>query len=319
MKAIRVHQFGEPGVLRLEEIPTPQPGAGQVLVRVHAIGVNPVETYLRSGSNPNLPLPYTPGTDIAGVVESSGANAGPWKRGDRVYNFGTLTGAYAEFALCDAAQVHALPTKLSFQEGAAIGVPYGTAWRAIHHRAQARAGETILIHGASGGVGIAAVQIARAAGLKVIGTAGTDAGRDLVAAQGAHHVLDHRQPGYLEQALTLTEGRGFNIILEMLANVNLGQDLPLLARYGRVIVIGSRGRVEINPRDLMTRDADVRAMMLFNITDAERAEIYGALGKGFEDGTLRPIIGRELPLAEAEQAHVAVMEPGAYGKIVLIP
>ena len=319
MKAIRVHQFGEPDVLRFEEVPTPEPGVGQVLVRVHAIGVNPVETYLRSGSNPNLSRPYTPGTDIAGVIESAGANTGPWKRGDRIYNFGTLTGAYAEYALCDTAQIHPLPAKLSFQEGAAIGVPYGTAWRAIHHRAQARYGESILIHGASGGVGVAAVQIARAAGLMVIGTAGTDAGLNLVAAQGVHHVLDHRKTGYLEEALALTEGRGFNIILEMLANVNLGQDLPLLARYGRVIVIGSRGRVEINPRDLMTRDADVRAMMLFNITDTERAEIYGALGKGFEDGTLRPIIGRELPLAEAEQAHVAVMEPGAYGKIVLIP
>ena len=319
MKAIRVHQFGEPDVLRLEEIPTPQPGAGQVLVRVHAIGVNPVETYLRSGSNPNLALPYTPGTDAAGVIESVGAGVSQWKPGERVYTSGTLSGAYAGFALCEANRVHRLPEIFSFQQGAAIGVPYGTAWRAIHHRAQARSGETVLIHGASGGVGIAATQIARAAGLKIIGTAGTDAGHDLVAAQGAHHVLDHRKPGYLEQALALTEGRGFNIILEMLANVNLGQDLPLLARYGRVIVIGSRGRVEINPRDLMTRDADVRAMMLFNITDAERAEIYGGLGKGFEDGTLRPIIGRELPLAEAEKAHVAVMEPGAFGKIVLIP
>ena len=319
MKAIRVHQFGEPGVLHLEEVPTPQPGGGQVLVRVHASGVNPVETYLRSGSNPHLTLPYTPGTDAAGVIESVGAGVSHWKPGERVYTSGTLSGAYGAFTLCEVTRVHRLAESFSFQQGAAIGVPYGTAWRAIHQRAQARSGETILIHGASGGVGIAATQLARAAGLKVIGTAGTDAGRDLVTAQGAHHVLDHRQPGYLEQALAFTEGRGIDLILEMLANVNLGQDLSLLARYGRVIVIGSRGRVEINPRDLMTREADVRAMMLFNITDAERAEIYGALGKGFEDGTLRPIIGRELPLAEAEKAHVAVMEPGACGKIVLIP
>ena len=319
MKAIRVHQFGEPDVLRLEEIPTPQPGAGQVLVRVHAVGINPVETYLRAGSNPQLALPYTPGTDAAGVIESVGEAVSQWKPGQRVYTSGTLSGAYGTHTVCDATRIHPLAESLSFQQGAAIGVPYGTAWRAIHQRAQAKSGEAILIHGASGGVGIAATQLARAVGLKVIGTAGTDAGRDLVAAQGAHHVLDHRKPGYLEQALALTEGRGFNIILEMLANVNLGQDLPLLARHGRVIVIGSRGRVEINPRDLMMRDADVRAMMLFNITDAERAEIYGGLGKGFDDGMLRPIIGRELPLAEAHQAHVAVMESGAYGKIVLIP
>ena len=319
MKSIRVHQFGEPDVLRLEEIPTPQPGSGEVLVRVHAIGVNPVDTYLRSGSNPNLALPYTPGMDAAGVVESVGPEVAALKPGDRVYTSGTLTGAYAEFTLCVVARVHHLPANLTFPQGAAINIPYATAHRAIHHRARAQAGETLLIHGASGGVGIAATQIARAVGLTVIGTAGTDSGRQLVADHGAHHVLDHHKPGYLAEALALTGGRGFDIILEMLANVNLGQDLPLLAKYGRVIVIGSRGKVEITPRDLMSRDADIRAMTLFNATDAELADIHAALGVGFANGTLRPVVGREIPLADAAKAHLAVMESGAYGKIVLMP
>ena len=319
MKAIRVHQFGDPDVLKLEEVPTPVVGPEQVLVKVHAIGVNPVETYQRSGSNPAIKLPWTPGMDATGVVEAVGSSVARVNVGDRVYTSDTLTGSYAEFALCERASVHRLPANLTFQQGAAINIPYATAYRALHHRARAQAGEVVLIHGASGGVGVAATQIARAAGLTVIGTGGTEAGRQLVANQGAHHVVDHRDSGYLEQILQITGGRGVDIILEMLANVNLGKDLTVLAKFGRVIVIGSRGNVEITPRELMKRDADIRAMTLFNASAGELASIHAALGAGFENGTLRPVVGREMRLADAAKAHIAVLEPGAYGKIVLLP
>ena len=318
MKAIRVHQFGGPDVMRLEEIPAPQCGPGLVLVRARAIGVNPVDTYQRSGANPAIKLPWTPGLDAAGVVESVGDGVRDVRAGDRVYTGGSLTGAYAELILCNPAQVHPLPAHLNFEQGAGIAIPYATAWRALFDRGCARPGEVVFIHGASGGVGTAAVQIARAAGLTIIGTGGTPEGRKLVAEQGAHHVLDHHDPNYLYQALAITGGRGADIILEMLANVNLGKDLPLLARNGRVIVIGSRGKVEITPRDLMSRDADVRAMTLFNATEPELACIHAALGAGFENHSLRPIVGRAMPLADAAKAHEAVLAPGAYGKIVLI-
>jgi NADPH2:quinone reductase len=319
MKAIRVHQFGGPEVLRLEEVPVPKPAAGQLLVKLHAVGVNPVETYFRSGSNPNLNLPWTPGMDGAGIIETIGEGVVGAKPGDRVYISETLTGSYAQFTLCEARGVHPLPEKVSFAQGAALGIPYATAHRALFHRARALAGEVVFIHGASGGVGLAATQIARAAGLSVIGSAGTDAGRKLAVDNGAHHVVDHRAPSYLDIVMGLTGGRGVDVILEMLANVNLGKDLPLLAKYGRVIVIGSRGTVEITPRDLMSRDADVRAMTLFNATAAELAGIHAALAAGLENGTLRPIVGREMALADATKAHIAVLEPGATGKIVLKP
>ena len=319
MKAIRVSQFGGPDVLRLEEVPALKAGPGQVLVKLHAIGVNPVETYQRSGSNPAIQLPWTPGTDAAGVIEAAGENVTGFKPGDRVYTSGAVTGTYAEQALCEPALVHPLPSKISFEQGAALGIPYATAHRALFHRARAQPGETVFIHGASGGVGLAATQIARAAGLTVIGSGGTDAGRKLAAENGAHHALDHRAPDYLEKLMALTGGRGVDVLLEMLANVNLGKDLPLLAKHGRVIVIGSRGRVEITPRDLMSRDADVRAMTLFNATPAELAVIHDALGNGLEEGTLRPVVGRQMPLADAAKAHVAMLEPGAMGKILLRP
>ncbi len=318
MKAIRVHEFGGPEVLQWEDVATPAPGAGEVLVRVHAIGVNPVETYLRSGSNPSLKLPYTPGTDAVGVIEKVGANVNAHV-GERVYTANTISGAYAEFALCRESDFHPLPSKLTFVEGAAINIPYATAYRALFQRGGAQEGETVLIHGASGGVGVAATQLAREARLKIIGTAGTERGLELVREQGAHLVLDHRAPDYLQQAMAFTNNNGINLIVEMLANVNLGKDLPLLAKGGRVVVVGSRGKVEIMPRDLMGRDADVRGLMLFNASAAELKAIHTALYSGFESGALKPIIGKELSLANAAQAHKDVMSPGAYGKNVLVP
>nr|MBI3613431.1 NADPH:quinone reductase [Nitrospirota bacterium] len=318
MKAIRVHQFGEPDVMKLETVPDPTPSPGEVLVRIKAVGVNPVDTYIRAGSYGKLPMPYTPGLDAAGTVEAVGAG-GRAKVGDRVYLSGTLTGAYAEKAICKVEQVHRLPDKVTFAQGAGVNVPYATAHRSLFQKAQAKGGEVVLVHGASGGVGVAAVQIARAAGLIVIGTAGSDKGLALVKEQGAHHVLDHRKPDYLKEVIGLSDGRGVDVVLEMLANVNLGKDLTIMAPGGRVVVIGSRGSVEVSPRELMVRDVTVLGMVLFNATPPETASIHAALVAGLENGTLRPITGRELPLAEAPQAHKAVMESGAYGKIVLIP
>jgi NADPH2:quinone reductase len=321
MKTIRVSQFGDPDVLRLEEAPDPQPGPGQVVLRVHAVGVNPVDTYVRSGRYAARPsLPYTPGSDAAGVIETVGEGVEDLAPGDRVYTDHRARGAYAERMVCDAAWVHRLPEGVGFAQGAALGVPYGTAYRALFVRGAARPGETVLVHGATGGVGVAAVQLARAAGLTVIGTGGTEPGRDMVREQGAHHVLDHHEESYLEAARALTPGgRGIDLIVEMLANVNLGRDLGALAPRGRVVVVGSRGRVEIDPRDTMGRDADIRGLILGNASPEEVRSIHAALGAGLENGALRPIIAREMPLADAPRAHEAVMEPGAQGKIVLIP
>ncbi len=320
MKAIRVHEFGGPEVLRLEEVPTPQPGRGEVLVRIHATGVNPVETYIRAGTYARLPeRPYTPGNDGAGVIEQVGPDANEFKPGDRVYTAGSFSGTYAEFALCKSEQVHRLPEKVSFAQGAAMGTPYATAYRGLFQRGQAKPGETVLVHGASGGVGTAAVQLARACGLRVLGTAGSDEGDKLARKQGAHEMFDHRAPEHFEQILKATNGRGVDVIVEMLANVNLGKDLTILAKNGRVVIIGSRGSVEINPRDTMQRDADIRGMVLPNTSPAEMASIHAALVAGLENGSLRPVIGKEFPLSEAAQAHRAVMEPGAFGKIVLVP
>jgi len=261
-------------------------------------------------------LPYTPGSDGAGTVEAIGEGVEKVRRGDRVYTGRTLTGAYAEYALALEEQVHPLPANIDFKQGAGIWVPYGTAYHALHHSAKAHASETALVHGASGGVGIAALQIARAMGLKVLGTAGTPRGLELAKREGAHQVFDHRKSAYQEEILQATGNRGVDIILEMLANVNLSYDTKLLANNGRVIVIGSRGEVTINPRELMGRRASIRAFTLWGITPAEEADIHAGVLAGLENG--RPIVGKELPLSEAARAHKEILEPGSAGKIVLI-
>ncbi len=320
MKAIRIREFGPPEVMKLEEVPDPQPGPRQVAVKVCAVGVNPVETYIRSGAYSRMPsLPYTPGNDAAGVVEAVGQGVEGIGTGDRVFLTGTVTGAYAEKTLCRDHQVHPLPKGISFSQGAAVNTPYSAAYHALFHRARALPGEWVMVHGATGGVGIAAVQLAKTAGMKVIGTGGTERGRRLIAEQGAHHVLDHRAPDYLEIALNLTRGRGMDVIVEVLANVNLGKDLTVLANGGRVVVVGSRGAVEINPREVMIRDASILGMLVANASEREIQSIHFALAAGLENGTLRPVIGQELPLREAPQAHRKILEPGAFGKIVLIP
>ena len=320
MKAIRVDHVGEPEVLQLVELPEPTPRPGEVLVCLKAIGVNPVDTYIRAGTEGyTTQVPFTPGTDGAGIVEAIGDEVSGVQVGDRVYLSGSLTGTYAEMALCTQRHLHPLPSSLTFQQGAAIGIPYATAYRALFNRACARPGESVLIHGASGGVGIAAVQLARAAGLTVLATAGTDTGRLLVLDQGAHAVFDHYSEDCMAQIVSHTNGQGVDIILEMLANVNLGDDLHIMAKGGRVVVIGSRGTVVINPRLTMRRDLSILGMALPNTPEHELAQIHAALVAAMEAGTIRPVVRRDYPLSEASKAHHAILESNAEGKIVLLP
>ena len=325
MRAIVVREFGGPAVLQVETVPDPSPSPSQVLVRVRAVGVNPVDTYIRSGTYAvKPPLPYTPGNDGAGEVLAIGSEVTSVAVGDRVYIAGDnttapRTGLCAEQALCAPSQVHRLPDTASFAQGAAVGVPYATAYYALFRRAQARPAETVLVHGASGGVGIASVELARAHGMFVIGTASTERGRQVAREHGAHVVVDHSDATYLEQIMKATGGKGVDIVLEMAAHLNLDKDLGLLAKFGRVVVIGSRGRIEIDPRGTMGKEAAIVGMVLFNLSPTELATTHAALVAGLDNRTLRPVVGQEFSLADAPKAHEAVMTAGAFGKIVITP
>lgn len=320
-----VREFGAPEVMRVEDVASLTPGTDDVIVRVRAAGVNPVEAYARTGTYARKPqLPYVPGGDGAGEVEAVGSGVKGFKPGDRVYiandNVALLgAGTYAEQARCSPAMLHRLPERASFAQGAAIGVPYATAYRSLFMRAGARAGETVLVHGATGGVGIASVQLARAHGIRVIGSGGSSEGLALLRGQGVDLAVNHNEPDYLSAVMAVTEGRGVDVVLEMAAHINLDKDLGIVAKGGRIVIIGNRGRVEIDARQAMSRDAAVLGMTLFNVTPTELAAIHQALVAGLDNGTLQPIIGRELPLAEAPRAHEAVLTSRAHGKIVLVP
>ncbi|MGH1483807.1 MAG: NADPH:quinone reductase [Geminicoccales bacterium] len=324
MKAIRAHAFGGPEVLQLDDVDDPSPGADEVVIDVKAAGVNPADTYMRGGAYAIVPdLPYTPGGDAAGVISAIGDGVTKFMVGDRVFA-GVAVGfrmqdCYAEKVLRKADDVVALPDSVGFAEGAALGVPYATAHYGLFSRGGAKAGETVFIHGASGSVGTAAIQLAKRAGLTVIGSGGSARGRKLILDEGADHTVDHTAEGYIDQVKTLTGGSGPEVILEMLANVNLASDLDLVAKYGRIIIIGNRGEITINPRMTMMKELDVRGLALFNGSRGQMEEIMRDLLAGLADGSLRPVVGREMPLADAAASHEAVLEPGAFGKIVLVP
>jgi NADPH2:quinone reductase len=320
MQSIRVHQFGGPEVLVLDQVAPLKPAPDEVLIEVKAVGVNPVDAYIRYGQYAIKPhLPYTPGLDAAGIVKAVGLKITRLRPGNRVYTFGSRTGAYAQEMLCTEAQIFPLPWNLTFQQGACVGVPYATAYRAFVQKAKVRAKQTVLIHGASGGVGIAAVQLAKHLKCVVLATAGSDTGRALVLQQGASAVFDHTKSGYLDEIKAATNGRGVDVILELRADVNLGHDLTLLATGGCVVVVGSRGEVTVNPRDLMSREGMIIGMVLMNAPPEDIREIHRAVGQGLANQSLKPVIAQEFALKDAALAHEKIMKSGAAGKIVLIP
>ena len=320
MKAIVVREFGTPEVMRIEDVETPRPVGTQVLVKIAAAGVNPVDTYLRTGIHAHAPkLPYTPGKDGAGVVEAVGDDVSKWKVGDRVYTVNSSSGTYAEFALCDEIDLGRLPDIVTFKQGAGVWTPYATAYRALFQKAQAKSGETVLVHGASGGVGIAAIQWAKSAGLTVIGTASSEQGANLILKCGADMVFDHSDANHFAEVFESTEGRGVDVIIEMLANVNLERDFECLAMFGRIVIVGNRGSIEFTPRNAMGKDATVYGMSLFNSLQSDRDEIHLAMFEGLSSGDLSPVVTRSFPLSEAPASHRDVMESKGNGKIILTP
>ncbi len=318
MRAIQATAFGDASVLRQAEVPVPEPGTGEVRVRVRAAGVNPVEVYIRNGGygvkDPDLP--YIPGSDAAGTVDAIGSGVTGYAVGDRVFVAGRGQGTYAEYTVGAATDLGQLPDGLSYAQGASVGVPGLAAHRALFGRGGLRAGETVLVHGASGAVGQIALQLAAAAGAVVIGTAGSPDGLAAIEALGAAAV-DHSRSDQYERILKLTGGRGVDLTVEMLANVNLADDAHIMARHGRIMVVGSRGSLDFTPRLLMAKELDVRGVTNASYLPDERAAAVADLARRLADGSLVPLVGRTFPLADAGAAQDHVLTARALGKVVL--
>jgi NADPH2:quinone reductase len=323
MKAIQMVNFGEPEILKMVEVEEPVPAANEVRVKLYYAGVNPFEAYIRAGGYAFFTpeFPYIPGFDGAGVVDQVGPGVTRVKVGDRVFLSSIFakrkTGTYAEKVVCDVTSMYKLPDSVSFEKGAALGVPVTTAYRALFHRAHVKPGETVLVHGASGGVGILAVQLAKYAGAHVIGTAGTEESMELVKKYGADAVFNHNRPGYMEEIPAAANGAGVDVVIEMLANVNLEEDLKYLNKYGRVVVVGNRGSLDFNPRLTMAKEADILGMAVWNAPADEYHQSLAAIEAALKNGGLDPFVGTILPLEEAAKAQELILNSKAKGKMVL--
>ncbi|TDO97484.1 NADPH:quinone reductase [Marinomonas balearica] len=316
MKAMQITDYGTASDLKLVEVDQPLFAEDQLLVKVGAAGVNPVDTYIRSGANNyKATFPHTPGSDGAGIIEAVGKDVEGFKVGQRVYFSRNLSGSSAEYAVCATTHTFPLADNLSFVEGACLGIPYTTAHRALFGRAHAQAGNKVLVHGATGAVGIATVQLALSSGMHVVASAGSQAGAELLEQLGAHEIIRHDSENHLAPYQSLDAG--FDVIIEMLANHNLDNDLKALAFGGTVAVIGNRGTVEINPRDLMARDAAVVGVALANVKPNELKRIAQSMKPLFENGILKPIVRKEYLLAELPNAHEDVLKSGALGNLVI--
>jgi NADPH:quinone reductase len=316
MKAIRVHQIGDASVLQYEEVAIPEPDKNEVLIRVKAAGINPVDAMYRDGRIPTV-LPFTPGSDCAGVVEAVGSDVHHLKVGDRVFAGSVIQRSYAEFMICISSFVYRLPEKMSFIQGSALYIPYFTAYRALVRHGKLQKGDTVVIHGATGGVGIAAVQIAKTLGAITIATGGTDYGRELLKSIGTTHIIDHHNPDHYDKIMKLTHMKGADVLLEI-ASGFFRADMDIMAPFGRIVSIVG-GTFELPVHELMHKDISITGMDVFNTPDDEKKEIAAWLTGQLEKGAFSPIIRKEFRLSEAARAHEFLALPGAAGKLILIP
>ncbi|EFP00974.1 hypothetical protein CRE_20754 [Caenorhabditis remanei] len=314
--AALVHRFGGPEQIEIAQCGIPCiKNANQILVRNHASGVNPVDTYIRAGQYAKLPtLPYVPGKDGAGVVELVGENVKNVKVGDRVW-FGMELGTASQHTVVN--RPFLLPEGVSFSEGASLGTPYLTAYRALFHLAGAKTGDVILVHGASGGVGSALMQLAAWKKIEAVGTAGSKNGIQFVKRLGAKHVYNHSESGYVSKMKADYPG-GFNYIFEMSAHTNLNTDLGLLAPRGKVAVIGNRDETKINARQLMATEGSVFGVALGLSTESELSDFGTNIVEFLKETDFRPLINKEYSLEQIGQAHKDIMEnTGAKGNLVI--
>lgn len=322
MKAMRAHQFGGPEQLRFEDAPDPKVDSGQLLIRVRAAGINPTDVMRLSGRFPQpFDLPYIPGIDVAGEVETVGPGVTGFKKGDKVLGW-AVGGGYAEKASLVAGEAARLPPALSFAEAAAIPIPFYTAYHALHGKARLQRGETVLISAGAGGVGVAAIQLAKAAGARVITTVGSGEKAERVRELGADVTINYKTQDFATEVQRLTEGRGAEVIIESVAADNLAKDFTAVAAGGRIVLIGTgTGKppeATFNVSTALRKDATLYPMVVFNAR-ALIPEMAAALTRLFTEGKIKAVISRTYPLPEAGQAMNDLLAGKVIGKLVLVP
>lgn len=313
MQAMVIPAFGGPDIFEERDVPKPEPGPGEVLVRVFASGTNPVDAKIRAaGSWAGVTPPAVLGADASGIIEAVGPGVATFAPGDEVYYtpeiFGNHAGTYAEYNVARADIVAPKPKNLSHEEAAAVPLAGGTAWEALVRRLDIRPGETVLIHGGAGGVGSFAVQIAKAAGAYVLATAGLD-NQDFLRELGADVAVDYRVQDVAEVALAETAGRGVDAVFDTAGGDNIASSLRAARPFGRLATILTP---EGDFSDLYVRNQTLQGVFLTR----ERARLE-EMTPLFERGQMRPIVAETLPLEQVGKAHERLDSGHGRGKIVL--
>ncbi len=323
MRAIRIHQTGGPEVLRLEEVELSAPGKGEVRLRQHAVGVNFLDTYYRTGFYPSPHLPLTPGNEGAGEVVAVGPSVKGLKPGDRVAYAGSI-GSYAEERNIDAKFLVKLPRAISYETGAAMMLKGLTAQYLLRQTYRVKAGDTILVHAAAGGVGLILCEWGRALGAKVIGTVGSAEKAKLAKKAGARHVILYREEDFAKRVAEITKGEKCQVVYDGVGKATFPASLDCLRPFGMFVSFGSAsGGIEAFNLGLLGQKGSLfatRPTLFTFLADRPRLEkmtrdLFRAVGSG--DVTIR--IGKRLPLAEASQAHIALEARETTGSTVLIP
>jgi NADPH:quinone reductase-like Zn-dependent oxidoreductase len=321
MKAIVMYEQGSTEVLRYESVATPKPGPQEVLVRVHAAGVNHSDIYLRSGriAMPKH-APHILGREAAGETVELGPGVSGWRTGERVAaSFQELgrerNGAYAQYAVVPAEQLRRIPEGVDDVDAATIGKAFGAAWNALSPLDQLGEGRSVVIRGASTGVGTAAVQIAHWRGAQVIAI--DEGGKaERLRGLGADLALDRKTPELAKQVLDATSGRGANVVLDLVGRDSLAASVAMLATGGRIVCAGTLGGdlAEINVADLIAKRGTIQGSNT-EVAKEDYAKILGLTA----NGTFRPVIDHMLSLEDARAAHARIESQQAFGKIVLLP
>ena len=323
MRAIGISEPGAPEVLQEISVPVPRPGESEILIQVHAAGVNRPDVLQRLGMYP-VPADADPlpGLEVAGEVVATGANASRWKSGDKVMAL-CHGGGYAEYCRVNENHCLPVPANLSMVEAAAIPETYFTVWYNVFMRAGLDAGETLLVHGGSSGIGTTAIQLAKAGGASVITTAGTDEKCDFCVDLGADHALNYRNYDWEERVKQLTEGKGVDLVLDMVAGPYMQKNMNALGRDGRYVIIAflQGPKAELDMRQVLGKRLTITGSTLRPQPTAEKAAIAADLQSHvlpwLESGAVRPIIDTTFPLGDAAKAHALMESSQHMGKIVL--
>ncbi|MBC7798585.1 MAG: quinone oxidoreductase [Pyrinomonadaceae bacterium] len=317
MKAVRIHEFGGVDKLQIDEVETPQPKAGEVLIKVHVAGINFADTMLRAGNYLSTPpLPHTMGFEVAGTIETLGENVTGFEVGQRVVTTAG-GGGYAEFAVAPALKIIPIPEGLSFGQATALLVQGMTALGLLRD-GDAKEGKSILIHAAAGGVGTLLVQLAKLRGLTVIGTASSASKLETVMKFGADFAVNYTEENWTERIKEITEKRGVDIIIEMAGGEIVAHNLSHLSRFGTMIVYGSASGQDfgISALGLMRKNHIVRGYWLSNETPLDLAKFAGELVGYVNAGKLEVIV-QEFPFERVADAHQAIESRQTQGKVVL--